>query len=144
MPGVGSKPLPLIVPIPLMFKKVDVCETITEDVRSNVKPPTFHRLGVFVDGLKIQGAAIAAVVPGVILEKSPESCKTKELFQTFTLVAVPSDSVSKVTTPAKSMLPVMGAALSAGAKEANANKIDIVMIVIRFFMLPPEFRVKRE
>ena len=53
--------------------------------------------------LKIQGAAIVTDVPGLILEKLPESWRTNELFQTLTFVAVASDIVSKVTTPPKSM-----------------------------------------
>jgi hypothetical protein len=91
--------------------------------------------------LKIQGAAMVTFVPAAMLEKSPESCKTNELFQTFTLVAVASDIVSKVTTPAKSMLPVIGVALSAGAKQANANNIDIVATKRRFMLLS-KFQVR--
>ena len=36
-----------------------------------VKPPTLHRLGVAVDGLKIHGVAIDANVPADMLEKLP-------------------------------------------------------------------------
>ena len=36
-----------------------------------MKPPTLHRPGVGVDGLKIQGCAIVACVPGAIPAKSP-------------------------------------------------------------------------
>ena len=105
VPGVGSNPFPLIVPSPVIFRKVALWEMITHEVRSNLKPPTLHKFGVLVEGLKIHGAAIATVVPAAMLEKSPESWSTNELFQMFTLVAVASDVVSKVTVPPKSMLP---------------------------------------
>lgn len=66
-------PIGLIVPTPVMLRKVELCETITQDVRSNLNPPTLHRLGVFVEGLKIHGAAIVTFVPGEMEEKSPLS-----------------------------------------------------------------------
>lgn len=122
-----------------MFKKVELWETITQEVRSNLKPPTLHRLGVLVDGLKIHGAAIVTFVPAAMLEKSPESWSTNELFQRLTLVANVSDVVfapllsPNVTTPPKSMLPWMGAALSIGAK--IASRIENVATAI-VFMLP--------
>ena len=124
----GSNPVALIVPIPLMFKKVELWETITQEVRSNLKPPTLHRLGVFVEGLKIHGAAIVTFVPAAMLEKSPESWSTNELFQRLTLVADVSDVVfapvlsPNVTTPPKSMLPWMGAASSDWRKNRQQNR----------------------
>ena len=110
----GSRPVPvpigLIVPTPVILRKVALCETITHDVRSNLKPSTLHRLGVFVDGLKIHGAAIVTFVPGAMEEKSPESWRTNELFHVFTRVALASEVESKVTVPPKSILPVIGLA----------------------------------
>ena len=63
-----------------------------------------------VPELNIHGAPMAALVPADILEKSIVSLETKELFQRFTFVAVDSDVVSYVTTPIKSMLPLIGPA----------------------------------
>ena len=73
VPGVDVKPFPLIVPVPLIFRNVLLWETTTDVERSNLNPPTLHKLGVAVDGLKIQGAAMVTFVPGLMLEKSPES-----------------------------------------------------------------------
>lgn len=86
---------------------------IDDELRSKVNPPTFQKPGVAGPGegiegvpeLKIHGAAIITLVPGLMPEKSPESCRTNELFHVFTAVAVASDIVSKVTTPPKSMFP---------------------------------------
>jgi len=64
-----------------------------------------------VPELKIHGAAIVGVAPTATkVAKSPVRCRTMELFQTFTLVAVARDVVSYVTTPPKSMSPCIGAA----------------------------------
>lgn len=134
VPGVASNPLPLIVPRPVIFRKVELCETITHDVRSNLNPPTLHRFGVLVEGLKIQGAAIVTVVPGEMLEKSPESCSTNELFQRLTLVAVANEVVSKVTVPAKSMLPWIGIAPTDGAKLPKAAMIENAAIASLFML----------
>ena len=124
VPGVGSKPLPLIVPTPLTSRNVPLgfCETTIDELRSKVKPPICHNIGFAGPGagvagvpeLKIHGAPIVAGSPGSIenvgFAKSPLRCKTTELFQTVTLVAVARDVVSYVTTPPKSMSPCIGAA----------------------------------
>lgn len=117
VPGVGSRLLLVLltIPVPVMFRNVLLCETTTDVERSNLKPPTLHKLGVAVEGLKIQGAPMVTLVPGLMLEKSPESWSTKELFQTFTLVADDNEVVlapvlsPNVTVPPKSILPVIGA-----------------------------------
>ena len=83
---------------------------MTEPLRSNVNPPTLHRPGVGVEGLKIHGVAIVTGVPAAMAPKSPELCRTNETFQRLTLVAVAREVVSKVATPPKSMLPVIRAA----------------------------------
>lgn len=81
-----------------------------------MKPPTFHKLGVLVDGLKIHGVAIVAFVPGEMLEKSPESWETKELIQVATLVAEERETLTlpilspKLTVPMKSIWPTIGLA----------------------------------
>lgn len=58
-----------------------------------------------------------------MLEKSPESCSTIELFQRLTLVAVAREVVSNVTTPPKSMVPCMVAALAGWQKKAQLSKL---------------------
>src|SRR5678815_4808397 len=52
-PSVGSNPLPVIVPVPVMMRKSAFCRTTTDPSRSKVKPPTLQRPGVGVDGVKI-------------------------------------------------------------------------------------------
>ena len=108
-PGVGSKPLPLIVPIPVILRKTADWLTTTEELRSKVNPPTVQRPGVAVDGLKVH-ADMAGCVPRAMPEKSPVSRVTSEVFQLVIRVAVFRDMVSKVTTPLKSMSPRMGRA----------------------------------
>jgi hypothetical protein len=49
--------------------------TIVAESRSNVKPPTLHRLGVGVAGLNTQGVAIVAEVNRGML-KSPVVART--------------------------------------------------------------------
>ena len=149
VPAVGRKLFPLIVPVPVIFRNVALCETTTELARSNLNPPTLQRFGVEVEGLKIHGAVMVTVAPGLTkLAKSPESCRTKELFQVLTRVAVASEVVSKVTTPPKSMLPVIGmAACALGearrlamARAARAQKIPgrnvLIISLVRFYPNP--------
>ena len=68
---VGVNPLPLTMPAPSIVSCVAVCIMRVEERRLKVKPPTLQRAGVGVDGLKIQGCAIVACVPGAIPAKSP-------------------------------------------------------------------------
>ena len=71
VPGVGSNPFPLIVPIPDTSRNCALWDITVEELRSNVNPPTLHRADVAGPGagdpgvpeLKIQGAAMAAEVP---------------------------------------------------------------------------------
>ena len=115
-PGVGSKPLPLSVPTPEIFRKVLDWVTTTDEFKLKVKPPTLQSEGVGVEGLKIQGA-MTEWVPMAMLEKSAVSRVTKEVFQLVTRVAVASDMVSNVTTPLKSISPTMGRAWAWGRSQ---------------------------
>src|SRR5581483_3004346 len=81
---------------------------MTEALRSNVNPPTLQSALVGVEGLKIHGVAMVTFVPGATDEKSPVDCKTNEVFQRFTRVAVKREVVSKVTVPPKSIVPTIG------------------------------------
>ena len=100
-----------------------------------MNPLTLHNVGLAgpnegLDGVpesKIQGAPIVTLVPGAMLEKSPEPCRTKELFHAFTVVAVARDRVSNDTTPPKSMLPTAGRALAA---IVSAIKISAVAVIL--------------
>ena len=53
VPGVGSNPFPVIVPVPEIRRKSAFCRTTVDPSRSNVKPPTLQRPGVGVDEVKI-------------------------------------------------------------------------------------------
>ncbi|MGC2353371.1 MAG: hypothetical protein WA496_08245 [Candidatus Udaeobacter sp.] len=76
-PGVGSKPLPLIIPVPLTLRNPPPCWTMVDVVRSNVNPPTLHRPGRPVEGLNIQGAAIVTCAPTfTYVAKSPDRLTT--------------------------------------------------------------------
>lgn len=115
VPGVGSNPFPLMVPVPRTSRKVELWDVTMEEVRSKVKPPTCHNIGVAGPGsgapgvpeLKVQFGAIVTLAKSGMLLKSPvcDPGTTKELFHVVTLVAVANDIVSKVTTPLKSILP---------------------------------------
>jgi hypothetical protein len=102
VPGVELKPFPLALPTPVTLRKVVLWETTVDEVRSKVKPPTFHRPGLAGPGvgkagvpeLNVHGVPMVTLVPADILEKSNVSLETKELFQIFTFVAVASDVVS--------------------------------------------------
>ena len=62
VPGVGIKPLPLIVPVPATLRNPLPCWTMEDVVRLNINPPTLHRPGSGPE-LKFQGADIVTVAP---------------------------------------------------------------------------------
>ena len=66
VPGVVSKPLPLMVPIPVTLRKFASCWTMADEFRLKVKPPTLQSAVVEVEGLKIHGVAMEAKSPGSI------------------------------------------------------------------------------
>src|SRR5262245_55548482 len=68
---VVSNPLPLMVPVPVMFRKLGVWLTIVELRRWNVNPPTDQSVGVSVEGLNVHGLMVAVVPSGTKLEKLP-------------------------------------------------------------------------
>lgn len=102
---------------------------MTEVFRSKVNPPTLHSPGVGVDGLNVHDDAIFTLVPGAIEEKSPVDCRTNELFQFVTFVAVASELLSNVTEPPKSIVPWMGMGAAWAVTAARAIKAD----AIRYF-----------
>ncbi len=77
-----------------------------DDVRSKVKPPTFHKPSFGVDGLKFQGFPIVTCSKLVVnVAKSPvvAAPRTKELFHFITSLAVARDFVLYTVTPPKLM-----------------------------------------
>ena len=106
VPKVGSKPFPLIVPLPVMPRKLASWKTTVEELKSNVKPPTLQSAGVGVDGLKIHGVAMATESPTETDEaKSSERLITVTLLKEFTRVADARDEVSKTAPPANVIAP---------------------------------------
>jgi hypothetical protein len=74
-PGVSTKPLPLIVPVPVTARKpLPLGRTMEDPVRSNVNPPTLQRAGW--PEPKVQGAVIATEVPTATDAKAPELLTT--------------------------------------------------------------------
>ena len=94
-PGVGSKPPPEIVPVPLIFKKVWVRGegvTVEPAFKSNENPPTAHRSGVALT--KTQGVAKVTELPNATPEKSPVARVTAAPVQVLTCEAVAKSVVS--------------------------------------------------
>ena len=99
-PAVGSKPLAKIIPVPLISKKLLFCNVTVDVCRSKVKPPTLHRAGVLVDGLKMYGEAMTTEVPTAMLLKSPVfPPPAVTSVNAVTVVALPNDFLSKVAVP---------------------------------------------
>jgi hypothetical protein len=73
-PGLGVKPVPLIVPVPLTLRNPLLCRTTEDAVRSNVNAPTLQRAGR--PELKFQGAAIVTVAPTGTDVKLPDRLTT--------------------------------------------------------------------
>src|ERR1700730_17749652 len=101
---VGVNPLPLTVPVPSTLRNVELCETIVDDVRSKVKPPTLHRAGCDPE-LEVRRLPIMTAVPKVMPTKLPLELVTKGLVQVLTCVAAARDVESSVTVPPKVMSP---------------------------------------
>jgi len=144
--GVGVDPLPLTVPVPSTLRNLELWETILDDVRSKVKPPTLHRAGCDPE-LKVQGAVIVTAVPKAMPLKLPLELVTNEVFQVLTCVAAARDVESSVTTPPKVMSPVtgapsggigeMGMACACWQKRPQLNRpiaSTVRIVLLRFFM----------
>ena len=92
VPGVGTKPVRVIVPVPLTVRNPLACVTMEDDVRLNVNPPTLQRAGSEPE-LKFQGAAIVTVARALTTVKLPDRLTTVgivplPLSHPVTLVAV--------------------------------------------------------
>jgi len=116
-PGVGVKPLPVIVPVPLTLRNPLACMTMEDAVRLNVNPPTLQRAGSGPE-LKFQGAAIVTVAPAGTLVKFPDRLTTVgagpfPLSHPVTRVAVLTEVVLSCAPPLIVMVPVIGTAIVA-------------------------------
>ena len=119
MPGVGSKPLPLIVPVPLTLRNPLACMTMEDAVRLNVNPPTLQRAGRGPE-LKFQGAVIVTGAPTLTLAKDPDRLTTVggwlfPLSQFVTWVAVLTEVMLGCAPPLIEMEPVIGAVCGSDA-----------------------------
>ena len=74
VPGVGTKPLPLIVPVPLTARNPLPCWVMMDVVRSKVNPPTLQR--AVRPEPKVQGAVIATEAPTGTVAKLPDRLTT--------------------------------------------------------------------
>jgi|SRR5665213_91340 len=100
-----------IVPIPRILKNPRVSVTIMSLPKSNVKPPTLHKAGVSVDGIKTHGLPIVTDVPGNIPENDPEAAApVTTLPQPVTVVEVLTEVPFIVSVPLIVMFPVIGTA----------------------------------
>ena len=115
-PSVGSKPILVIVPVPLTLRNPPPRWTMTEDVRSNINPPTLQRLGR--PEPKVQGAVIVTGAPTATdVAKSPDRLTTvggapAPLSHDVTLVAVLTEVESRCAPPLMVMVPLIGAAVA--------------------------------
>ena len=74
-PGVGAKPVLVIVPVPLTARNPLPCWVMEDVVRLNVNPPTLQRAGSGPE-LKFQGAVIITEAPTGTLVKVPDRLPT--------------------------------------------------------------------
>lgn len=115
-PGVGLKPFPVIVPVPLTARNpLTLGMTMEDTSRLNVNPPTLQRAASGPE-VKVQGAFIVTEAPtGTNVAKSPERLTTvgfapAPLSHPASLVAVLTEPVSSSAPPLIEMEPVIGAA----------------------------------
>jgi hypothetical protein len=108
---------------------------MVEVARSNVKPPTVHKSGVAVDGLKIQGAAIVTADPKATEVKLPLVLETVTADHTLTSLAVAKEVVSYAAVPAKAISPVMRTAWACWLNSAQLMKpVASAAKIILFFI----------
>ena len=116
-PGVAVKPVLVIIPVPLTLRNPPPRWTMTEDVRSNINPPTLQRLGR--PDPKVQGAVIVTGAPTATdVAKSPDRLTTvgsapAPLSHDVTLVAALTEVESRCAPPLIAMEPLTGAAIGA-------------------------------
>jgi hypothetical protein len=133
-PGVGSKPLPEIVPVPLTARNPLPCWTMEDAVRSNVNPPTFQSLAR--PELKFQGLAIVTGAPtSTNPVKFPDRLTTVgaapfPLFHPVTWVAVLTEPELSSAPPLNVMVPLIGAASSVTPAPSRAMAAKSVCLIV--------------
>jgi hypothetical protein len=114
-PGVSSKPLPVIVPVPLTLRNPLPCCTIEAAVRLNVNPPTLQRAGTAPELRFTPAATIVTEAPTPTVAKSPDRLTTVgtaplPLSHPVIRVAVLTEPVLSSAPPLIVMEPLIGAA----------------------------------
>jgi hypothetical protein len=137
-PGVGSKPLPVIIPVPLTARNPLPCLMMVDAVRLNVNPPTLQRPAS--PEPKFQGAAIGTGAPTLMAEKLPDRLATVgfaplPLSHPVTLVAALAEVVSSSAPPLIAMEPVIGAASSVMPAPSRATAATSVHLLVLFIFI---------
>jgi hypothetical protein len=116
VPGVGSNRFPETVPTPSTATAPEPWEVMEDEMRSNVNPSTDQKLEIAPE---LNGHGWKNVTPSPAdtnVARSPSTACTcgkspgAKPCHSFTVVAVPAEPVSRVTVPAKAILPVIPAA----------------------------------
>jgi len=134
-PGVGAKPLPIIVPVPLTARNPLPCRVMEDAVRLNVNPPTLQRPAS--PEPKFQGAAIVTEAPtGTYVAKSPDRLTTvgfapAPLSHPVTLVAMLTEPELSSAPPLMVMVPLIVAAVAVavGVDVAVAVGVNVAVAV---------------
>jgi hypothetical protein len=140
VPGVGSKPVRVIVPGPLTTRNPFAFTTLVDVVRSNLNPPTLQRLAR--PEPKVQGAIIVTESPTfTYVAKSPDWLTTvggmlAALSHDVTLAAVLTLVVLRCAPPLMEMVPLIGAASSvkpAPSRAMAAKSVCLIVLCIFIF-----------
>jgi hypothetical protein len=136
-PGVESKPVRVIVPVPLTLRNPLACRTMVDAVRLNVNPPTLQRAGSPSGELKFQGAVIVTEVPTGTDAKSPDRLVTVggklfPLSQLVTWIAVLTEPVLRCAPPLIVMEPLIGAASSVTPAPSRATAAKNACLIVLF------------
>jgi hypothetical protein len=133
-PGVSSKPLPVIVPVPFTLRNPLPCMTMWDAVRLYVNPPTLQIAGR--PEPKVQGAAIVTEFPTfTYVVKFPDRLTTVgglllPLSHPVTWVAVLTEVELSSAPPLIVMEPVIGAASSVTPAQSRATAAKSVRLIV--------------
>ena len=75
VPGVGTKPVRVIVPVPLTLRNPLPCWVMEDPARLNVNPLTLQNIGTGPE-LKFQVGVIVTVAPTATVVKDPDRLTT--------------------------------------------------------------------
>ena len=145
VPGVGVKPVRVIVPDPVTLRNPLPCWVMEDAVRLKVNPPTLQKAGTGPE-LKFQGAAIVTESPTLTnAVKDPDRLTTAgdapfPLSHPVTRVAVLTEPELSSAPPLSVMEPVIGAASSVTPAPSRATAAKSVrLIVLSMFTFLPCF-----